>query len=140
MSDFGQKQIYTEKNETQKPVTTVHYRGYDINVYNDDYGQCFYFYFDNRCITCGTFNPYYKEYIQYEIDNKLDFIEIIHNQKPHHPSAEIRWMTDETTGTRRKVIKYNGVVKELNCQDGDYTNEAIDIMNKIDEKYDKLYK
>jgi hypothetical protein len=139
MCDFEQKQIYTEKSETQKPVATVHYRGYDINVYNDDYGQCYYFYFDDRCISCGTYNLDYESCVHWEVDQKLDHIETIYNEKPYHPSAEIRWMFDQETGERKKVVKYDGFIKPLDCQDGDYHNEVKSIMDKIDAEYDEAH-
>lgn len=139
-SSYKQEHIFTEKDEKQKPIATVHYRGYDINVYNDDYGQCFYFYFNDSCIGCGTYNPDYQGYIQYEIDNYLDNIEYIHNERPHHPSGLVKWVEDSTTGQRKKVLEYDFNTIVLDCQDGDYHDEVKRIMAKIDDEYDELHK
>ncbi len=52
------------------------YRGVAVNVYEDDYGQCYYF----KCMingelhesSCGGWNPDYKTVITNEIDYMLD--------------------------------------------------------------------
>ena len=139
-SDFEQEKQYTEEKETQKPIAAVHYRGYDINVYNDDYGQCYYFYFDGRCISCGAYNFDYEGCIHYEIDYKLDHIEIIHNDKPYHPSGSVEYMLNQETGERKKVLRYDGFVTELANQDGDYHQEVKEIMDRIDAEYDASHK
>lgn len=139
-SDFEQKRIYTEETETQEPVATVHYRGYDVNVYNDDYGQSYYFYFDGRCIGCGAYNFDYEGCIHYEIDKKLDYIETIHNEKPHHPSGSVEYMFNQETGECKKVLRYDGFVMELANQDGDFHAEVKEIMDRIDAEYDEAHK
>ena len=53
-------------------IKTYSYRGYKIRVYNDDYGQQYYFYFNNQNHGCGAYNLDYEDCIRYEIDHYLD--------------------------------------------------------------------
>jgi len=55
-------------------LKTYKYRGYKIKVFNDDYGQQYYFYFNNECHGCGTYNFDYEGCIRYEVDHYLDDI------------------------------------------------------------------
>ena len=132
-----------ETKEQHKPenyVSTVHYRGYDVDVYDDDYGQQYYFILDGKEIGCGAYNFDYQGCIQYTIDYNSDHIEQIYNDKPYHPAAEICWRFNQETGERKKVIRYDGFVKELETQDGDYHQEAKSIMDEIDKEYELVHK
>lgn len=53
--------------------TTYEYRGLKIDIFDDDYGQCFYFFFNGRHISCGTYCPY-EDAVEYTIDSYLDDI------------------------------------------------------------------
>ena len=65
---------YFEMDETLED--SFIYRGIAVNVYEDDYGQCYYF----RCIfndelvedSCGGWNPDYKTAVTSAIDYMLD--------------------------------------------------------------------
>jgi hypothetical protein len=120
-------------------VTTILYRDHEIDVFMDDYGQQYYFNLDGRDIGCGTYNFDYEDCVRYYVDEKLDHIEIIHNEKPHHPSAEVRWSFNQETGDRKKVVRYDGFVKELETQEGDYHEEVKKFMDEIDDEYDKAH-
>lgn len=51
---------------------TFEYRGFKIDIFDDDYGQQCYFYFNNRSYPCGSYNYYPEEYIKYVVDEFLD--------------------------------------------------------------------
>ena len=55
-------------------VTTYTYRGIDVDIFEDDYGQCYYFYYNDESISCGTYNLDYESYVKYVIDRDLDKI------------------------------------------------------------------
>lgn len=46
-----------------------HYKGYDIELLNDDYGQQFYFIFDGKEYGCGSFNTS----PEYEVEAVIDY-------------------------------------------------------------------
>lgn len=60
-----------------KPVSIFKYRGYEVEIFIDDYGQQFYCYLDGEEIGFGAFNTEYKEDLKYLIDKKLDFIDYV---------------------------------------------------------------
>ena len=76
---------------------TYHYRGYDIDVFDDDYGQQFYFYFNGHQSSCGAYNSDYESCIKYEIDNFLDIIHIFKDEKGRCIGAELRYIDNEHT-------------------------------------------
>ena len=55
-------------------VKTYTYRGIDVDIFCDDYGQCYYFYYNNKSHSCGTYNPDYESCVECEIDHDLDDI------------------------------------------------------------------
>lgn len=55
-------------------LDTYIYRGIKVDVFDDDYGQQYYFYFNGRSIGCGAYNTDYKHCIEYEVDHYLDDI------------------------------------------------------------------
>ena len=76
---------------------TYHYRGYDIDVFDDDYGQQYYFYFNGHQCSCGAYNLDYESCIKYEVDNFLDIIHIFKDEKGHCVGAELRFIDNEHT-------------------------------------------
>ena len=44
------------------------------DIFDDDYGQQFYFYYKGHTHGCGTYNLEYEEYVKYIIDKDLDEI------------------------------------------------------------------
>ena len=67
----------TERIEIEEDlVDHFMYKGVAVNVYEDDYGQCYYYKFKwNDEIQhggCGTYNLEYKDYISSEIDYMLE--------------------------------------------------------------------
>lgn len=72
-----------------KLYQTVTYRGVKIDVYDDDYGQCFYFTYKGHEYSCGTYNTdYYGEIISV-VDDDLDENFYVDPMSPHRPSAKI---------------------------------------------------
>lgn len=66
-------------DDSKDLVTVVKYRNIDVNVYEDDYGQCYYLRWRNQENkiqeeNCGSYNPDYEEVVRYCIDNMLDHI------------------------------------------------------------------
>lgn len=58
----------------EEPSKKYSYRGYDIDIYDDDYGQQYYFYFNNRLVSCGAYNLDVESVIEDTIDHYLDDI------------------------------------------------------------------
>ena len=60
----------TKPDEKQFPhVATVEIEGKKYEVYDNDYGQCYFFQYEDedgelREESCGTYNPCYEEYIK----------------------------------------------------------------------------
>ena len=71
--DFGKTEP-TLYEKTFNYETTYHYRGFDIDIFNDDCGQQNYFFFNGRVIGCGAYNSFWEECVEYEIDEFLDNI------------------------------------------------------------------
>lgn len=62
---------------SDKCVDIVHYKGYKVKVYFDDYGQSYYFKFcdhhgDEHEASCGSFNSCYKDSIEDYIDTVFE--------------------------------------------------------------------
>lgn len=47
------------------------YKGFEVEVKDDEYGQQFYFEFNGKEYSCGAFNPYPEEEIKWVIDRYL---------------------------------------------------------------------
>ena len=62
----------TKKELKECKLKTITYRGISVDIFIDDYGQSYYCYFDNECISFGTYNFNYEEDVKYLIDKKLD--------------------------------------------------------------------
>ena len=57
-------------------VKTIEYKGYQVSIFNDDYGQCYFFQFTDKQgekheQTCGTYNPAYEECVKDYIDSSV---------------------------------------------------------------------
>lgn len=57
-------------------VTKMEYKGYEVSVFNDDYGQCYFFQFVDKKgnkheQSCGTYNPAYEECVKDYIDSSV---------------------------------------------------------------------
>lgn len=48
------------------------YKGISIPLFNDDYGQQIYCYFNNQCFCFGAYNSSYREDLEYIIDKYLE--------------------------------------------------------------------
>lgn len=72
-----------------KAVAKVKYRGKKIKVYADDYGQCYYFLYNGKSYSCGTFNPDYLGEIVDVIDDDLDKVFHVMPDREHRPSAKV---------------------------------------------------
>lgn len=55
-------------------VRTYTYRDINVDIFCDDNGQCYYFYYGGKCHTCGSFNSDYESVVKYTIDHDLDYI------------------------------------------------------------------
>lgn len=60
------------KFEREDYAETLVYRGFSIPLFCDDYGQCFYCIFDNKCISFGTYNTEYEESVKYLVDHAIE--------------------------------------------------------------------
>lgn len=78
-------------------VDTYHYRGYDIDVFDDDCGQAFYFYFNNKSYNCGAFNLDYKHEIESVVDYYLDSICTLKNYGLKYTGGYLRFSNHEHT-------------------------------------------
>ena len=68
-SEIGKKLMKFERAEY---VETVMYRGQNVPVFIDDYGQCFYCIFNNEEISFGSFRSEYEDDVRNLIDHELD--------------------------------------------------------------------
>lgn len=57
--------VYDRENQLVK------YKGFTVKLLDDDYGQQFYFYFDDKEYSCGAYNPCPELEVQAIIDNYL---------------------------------------------------------------------
>lgn len=72
-----------------KPVDKVKYRGKRIRVYDDDYGQCYYFIYNGKPYSCGTYNFDYIDEIISVVDDDLDKVFYVDTPYEHRPSAKV---------------------------------------------------
>lgn len=67
--------IWEEKETSENELTydrenqLVKYRGFTVKLLDDEYGQQFYFYFNGKEYSCGSFNPY----PEYEVQSVIDY-------------------------------------------------------------------
>ena len=72
-----------------KPIDTVKYRGKKIKVYADDYGQSYYFLYNGKSYSCGTYNFDYIGEIVSVLDSDLDEVFHVQPEREHRPSAKV---------------------------------------------------
>ena len=68
-SEIGEKLMRFERCEY---VETVMYRGQNVPVFLDDYGQCFYCIFNNEEVSFSSFQSEYEDNVRHLIDYELD--------------------------------------------------------------------
>ena len=102
--------------EKEKYVKTYSYRGYDIDIYDDDYGQCYYFYFNDEQISCGTYNPFPEDVIEYVIDEFLDNVHAFGNDDGRFFGAYLRYVDHAHTTL---ALQFRGeTLKEFDASEG----------------------
>jgi hypothetical protein len=69
------------------------YRGYDIDIFMDDNGQCYYAYVLGHSMSAGTYNPIEacKEMIEYELNEYLD---VKYRYTDKYAGAKLRFDSD----------------------------------------------
>lgn len=72
-----------------KPVDKVKYRGERISVYDDDYGQAYYFLYKGKTYGCGAYNFDYIGEIMSVVDDDLDKVFYVDTPYEHRPSAKV---------------------------------------------------
>lgn len=117
-------------------LTTYEYRGFKVKVYDDDYGQQFYFYFNNINIGCGAYNLDYESCIRHEVDEYLDLICRMSNIDIKYAGAELRYANHEHTEI---VLNYR--LEELYrfYLDTDKSFDIDDIKQKCQTMLDTLF-
>ena len=60
------------KRKGEEYLTTYTYRGISVDIYVDEPGQQFYFYYHDKAVGCGAFNPDYEDVVRYFVDADLD--------------------------------------------------------------------
>lgn len=78
-------------------LETYKYRGFKIKVFDDDSGQQYYFYFNNKCIGCGAYNFDYKGCIENEVDHYLDDIFDFYDLDKKYAGAYLKYNNHEHT-------------------------------------------
>lgn len=53
-------------------VETITYKGVNVPIFVDDYGQCFFCIYDNEVICFGSFQSEYEDDVKFLIDHKND--------------------------------------------------------------------
>lgn len=77
-------------------VDVIHYMGKRIMVFDDEPGQQYYFYYEGNCVSCGAYNPHYKNFIKEYLDRKVSFICSI--DTPEYPlmKATLEYRSNKT--------------------------------------------
>lgn len=78
-------------------LETYKYRGFNIKIFDDDYGQQYYFYFNNKCIGCGAYNFDFKGCIENEVDHYLDDIFDFSSLDKKYSGAHLKYNNHEHT-------------------------------------------
>lgn len=60
------------KIENNEYIETISYRGLDVPIFFDDYGQCFFCTFNNKEIAFGSFQDNYEDEVKALIDLEVD--------------------------------------------------------------------
>lgn len=96
----------TEYEKKHCFVRTFGYRNINVDIFVDDYGQCYYFYLLGEQYSCGSFDPFPEDYIKYEIDKRLDTLCFLGNINKKYWGAEVKY--DDIEHTSRSLY-YRGL-------------------------------
>ena len=122
---FTKEYIESKKLENDDYVFTVHYRGQDVDVFMDDYGQQYYIRgiqgFDDYGL--GSFNPNYEDEITSIVDHKIDTIAI--NWSDKYYGIMLSWFNNG--GHRDIQLTYKMRVLHIFLTDDDQPEENIDV-------------
>lgn len=125
-----------------KAVDKIRYRGKKIPVYVDDYGQCYYFLYNGKSYSCGTYNSDYIGEIVSVVDEDLDESFYVQPIRDHRPSAKAYkrygvWYCDYH-GYEGLLLSYGDLLKKDKRPTREYLiQRAKDIMSLIDDKDEK---
>lgn len=116
IQEFGKTEP-TLYEKTFNYERTYHYRGFDIDIFDDDYGQQNYFYFNGRCVGCGAYNFDWEGCVQYEIDEFLDNIFDFYSIDKKYAGARLIYLDHE----HKKIgLKYRvEILKEFPAKEAD---------------------
>ena len=113
LDDLFKRGIYANRYPRWERVTEdfekfVVYRGEDVALYIDDYGQSYYFRYRSKSgdlvtVSCGSYNPDYDDAITYTIDEKLDLVHVYQENKLY--GARLKYQFD-VDGIRRLHLTY----------------------------------
>jgi len=76
---------------------TYNYRGFKVKIFDDDYGQQYYFYFKGKCIGCGAYNFDWEGCVQYGVDHYWDEIYDVSNLDKKYLGAYLQYNNHEHT-------------------------------------------
>lgn len=125
-----------------KPIDVVKYRGKRIKVYADDPGQCYYFLYNGKSYSCGTYNFDYLGEIVSVIDADLDEVFYIYPKLEHRPSAKVYkrhgiWYCDYD-GYDCMHLSYGDLLKKKDRPTrDDLAQRARDVMGLVDDAKEK---
>lgn len=68
---FGKINPKPMKIEHEDYIETIHYKGVDVPIFCDDYGQCFYCIFNGETMAFGSFQSEYEDEVKSLIDHEL---------------------------------------------------------------------
>ena len=114
---------------------TISYRGVEVRLYDDDYGQQYYFYYKGRQYGCGAFNTLPERYVQYVINEDLDAIYDLSNTDIRYAGGRIEYSNHEHTD-----ISFTYRMQELlhfHSDSGKFDIESIkgECLNRLEELF-----
>lgn len=95
---------------------THKYRGISVDIFDDDTGQCFYFYYKGKVYGCGTYNLFPEREIESVIDRDLDFIHSFADDNKDWFGAYLNY-ADVDHKTARFTLR-GGEIKVYDVTDG----------------------
>lgn len=115
------KYTYIERDEkdiplgTFEPVEILEYRGYDIPIYRDDYGQEFFIRFNDE--EWANPNCYYEDFCDF-LDSKIDSLVAdrsinVLNKELSELSYEVLKLTRETKMDDTLYLKFKSLEKDI---------------------------
>ena len=133
--EFGsEKQTPYEKRFCY--MTTVVYRNQKVDVFVDDYGQQYYFYYKNKSYSCGAYNFEYEDYIHYIIDEDLDYILNLAFMDKRFFGAYCKYANHEHT---KVDFTFRGVLIDTYDIDANDKDSLEKICNDCVERLNKLF-